>query len=137
MCTSRVHPAWLPSYMVIEYRSFQRSPSCLKDHSCLKMVASDIVASNKRSKTLGLPLRRPNIALVTVCPSFELTLKLQRRCYLLINSGIALSKGNQHRTIPFFEQVDSSQILAHPKQNKFFTLTHFFKQSFQNTSLHS
>ena len=34
-----------------------------KDHSFLGMVASD-----KLSKTLGLLLRRPNIALVTVCP---------------------------------------------------------------------
>ena len=39
-----------------------------KDQSCLGKVASDIVASDNLSKTLGLLLRRPNIALVIVRP---------------------------------------------------------------------
>ena len=39
-----------------------------KDQSFLEKVSSDIVASDNRSKTLGLLLRHPNIALVTVRP---------------------------------------------------------------------
>ena len=51
----------------------------------------------KDLKNLGLLLRYPNIALVIVRPFRIDPLKLQRRCYLLTNSGIALFKGNENR----------------------------------------
>ena len=69
MRTPRVHShlvAFGKRSLSIGY--FSGRPFCLKDQSCLGKVASDIVASDNWSKTLGLLLRRPKIALVTVRP---------------------------------------------------------------------
>ena len=52
-------------------------------------------------KTLGLLLRRPNIALVIVRPFLIEPYKLQRRSYLFLNSRIALSKGTRIEMIFF------------------------------------
>ena len=88
-------------------------------------------------KTLGLLLRRPNIVLVIVHPFRIDPYNIQRRCYLLTNSGIALSKGNKNRTILFF-RVGRLVLKYLLIQNKIFSHLHpFTNKVFKNTSLHS
>ena len=78
---------------------------CLKDQMSHSNVASEMLPRTccleKDLKTLGLLLRCPNIALVTVRPFRIDPYKFQRRCYLLLNSGIALSKGNKNGNVLF------------------------------------
>ena len=66
----------------------------LPQKCCLGNVASEMLPQ-KDLKTLGLLLRCPNIASVTAHPFRIDPYKFQRRCYLFLNSGIALSKGKK------------------------------------------
>ena len=121
----------------IKYRLFQWSLSCLnKDQmsrpemlprkGCLGNVASNMIL-----KTLGLLLRRPNIALVIVRPfQIDPYKSNDGATYSLIVGQYCL-KETRTKTFSFFEQVDASRYLL---KSNFFTPTLFSNKVFKTTS---